>query len=70
MKKHIFFVAAMLISLASFAQSKGDHYVAWSLSANGGTQKATVSVKGASASESEAEPLDGLTSFRANLVSS
>ena len=58
MKKHIFFVAAMLISLATSAQSKGDHYVAWSLSANGGIQKATVSEKGTSVSQSDSEPLD------------
>lgn len=58
MKKHIFFVAVMLISLATSAQSKGDHYVAWSLSANGGIQKATVSEKGTSVSQSDSEPLD------------
>ena len=58
MKKHIFFVAAILISLATSAQSKGDHYVAWSLSANGGIQKATVSEKGTSVSQSDSEPLD------------
>lgn len=48
----------MLISLATYAQSKGDRYVAWSLSAIGGIQNGTVSVLGSYTSETEGMPLD------------
>ncbi len=56
MKKHVFFAAAMLISLASMAQTKGEHYVAGTITANGGTLK-TTKTEGAY-SYSKNQPLD------------
>ena len=39
MKKILLFSVAMLIGVASFAQKKGDMYIAGSISADFGTQK-------------------------------
>ena len=43
MKKILLFSVAMLIGVASFAQKKGDMFVAGSISADFGTQKTTIS---------------------------
>lgn len=56
MKKHVFFAAAMLISLVSMAQTKGEHYVAGAIVANGGTLKTTLTE--GSYSYSRKQPLD------------
>lgn len=41
MKRVTFIVVAMLMSIASFAQAKGEHYIAGTFSADFGTQKTT-----------------------------
>lgn len=56
MKKHVFFAAFLLISLASYAQIKGDRYVSGSLTANCGNQ--TITLKEGAFSYTESQPLE------------
>lgn len=63
MKKILLFSVAMLISVASFAQKKGDMYIAGSISTDFGTQTTTLSEGGYSASVSQ--PLGTSFSFGA-----
>lgn len=63
MKKILLFSVAMLIGVASFAQKKGDMYIAGSISTDFGTQTTTLSEGGYSASVSQ--PLGTSFSFGA-----
>lgn len=56
MKRIVFIVAAMLMSLASFAQAKGEKYVAGTFSGDFGTQKTTYQYE--NFSETSSEPLN------------
>lgn len=55
MKKHALFVALMLVSIASYAQTKGERYVAGGFSANYGNQ--TTILKEGPLSYTESQPL-------------
>ena len=63
MKKIFLFSVAMLIGVASFAQKKGDMYIAGSISADFGTQKSTLS--DGSYSTSASQPLSSSFSLGA-----
>lgn len=56
MKKHVLFVAVMLISIASMAQSKGDRYVSGTLGFDSGNQ--TTILKEGAFSYTQSQPLD------------
>ena len=53
MKKLVLFAVAMLVSVASFAQKKGDMFIAGSISADCGTQTTSLSDGGYSTSVSQ-----------------
>ena len=63
MKKIMLFVVAMLIGVVSFAQKKGDMFIAGTISADFGTQKSTLS--DGSYSTSASQPLSSSFSFGA-----